>query len=186
MFGFGEARETETSRRFRGPGECNGCENECQGVAPESSRQAVPILRTLRFPSVILEDSTFAIAIINITFYFSTTLASVYASSVRQAVCIICRIIALYSENAAETISEGLKSKIFMGYSPTSLVRTLRVHLCAAGNSPANFCLHPYIYKIVHCKENFTSNTVFIFVVFLLILFHCSFSYIKNEKKFFK
>ena len=39
-----EAREIETSRRFRG--ECNGCENECQGVAPESSRQA-----TLRSPS---------------------------------------------------------------------------------------------------------------------------------------
>ena len=47
--GFGEAREIETSRRFRG--EYNGSENECQGVAPESSRQAVPILRTLRSPS---------------------------------------------------------------------------------------------------------------------------------------
>ena len=52
-------------RRFRGPGECNGCENECQGIALESSRQAVPILRTLCSPSV--EDSTFAIAIINFT-----------------------------------------------------------------------------------------------------------------------
>ena len=39
----------ETSRRFRG--ECSGCENECQGVAPESSRQAVPILRTLHSAS---------------------------------------------------------------------------------------------------------------------------------------
>ena len=31
--------------------QCNGCKNECHGVAPESSRQAVPILRTLYSPS---------------------------------------------------------------------------------------------------------------------------------------
>ena len=61
-------------------------------------------------PQAILDDSTFVIAITNVTFYYKTTLASVYASSARRAVCIICRILALYSENAAETISKGLKS----------------------------------------------------------------------------
>ena len=65
--GHGESREIETSRRFRG--EYNGCENECQGVAPESSRKVVPIL-ILCVPQAILEDSTLAIAIINVTFYY--------------------------------------------------------------------------------------------------------------------
>ena len=46
-----QGKGNEMSRRFRGPGECNGYENGCQGVAPESSRQAVPILRILRSPS---------------------------------------------------------------------------------------------------------------------------------------
>ena len=58
----------------------------------------------------ILDDSTFVIAITNVTLYYSTKLASVYASSTRRAVCIICRILALYSENVAETISKDLKS----------------------------------------------------------------------------
>ena len=40
-----------TSRRFRGLGEWNGCENECQGVTLESSLKAVSILRALRSPS---------------------------------------------------------------------------------------------------------------------------------------
>ena len=40
-----------TSRWFRGLGECNGCENESQGVTPESALQAIPILRALRSPS---------------------------------------------------------------------------------------------------------------------------------------
>ena len=47
----GLARQGKLNQRFRGPGECNGCENECQGVTAESSRQVVPIIRTLRSPS---------------------------------------------------------------------------------------------------------------------------------------
>ena len=39
---YGEAKEIEMSQRFGG--ECNGCENESQGVASEFSLQAVPIL----------------------------------------------------------------------------------------------------------------------------------------------
>ena len=102
-------------------------------------------------PQAILEDSTFAIAKINVTFYYSATLASVYASSARRSVCIICIIIALYSDNAAETISEGLKSKFPGGiyallvppmrisaYAPVSHVATDRViatdFLIAQGN----------------------------------------------------
>ena len=65
--GHGESREIETSGRFRG--EYNGCKNECQGVAPESSRQVVSIL-ILCVPQAILEDSALAIAIINVTFYY--------------------------------------------------------------------------------------------------------------------
>ena len=38
---YGEAKEIETSQRFGG--ECNGCENESQGVASESSLQVLPI-----------------------------------------------------------------------------------------------------------------------------------------------
>ena len=102
-------------------------------------------------PQAILEDSTFAIAIFNVTLYYSTTLASVYASSARQVVCIICRILALYLENAAETILEGLKSNIFLGVFPqTSLVRALRVHLCAAENPPCEFLPTPLIIAYVH------------------------------------
>ena len=45
-----------TSRRFRG--ECNGCENECQGVSPESSRQTYPSLGLrLRVSQAILEET---------------------------------------------------------------------------------------------------------------------------------
>ena len=55
--------------------------------------------------------STFAIAITNVTFYYSATPASVYASSARRAVCIIRGIFALYSP---EMIAEGLKSNIFL------------------------------------------------------------------------
>ena len=46
----GKLKRHDGSDMFRGPGKCNGCENECQGVAPESSRQTVPILRTFAFP----------------------------------------------------------------------------------------------------------------------------------------
>ena len=56
----------------------------------------------------ILEDSIFAIAIINVTFNYSATLASA-----RRTVFIICGILALYSENAAET-------KVSWGHSPRS------------------------------------------------------------------
>ena len=38
-----------------------------------------------------------------------------YVSSARRVVYIICGILALYSETAAETISEGLKYNIFPG-----------------------------------------------------------------------
>ena len=64
-------REIETSRRFRG--ECNGSENECHGVAPKSSQQAVPILDFALPKRSWMKHlySTFAIAIINVTFYYS-------------------------------------------------------------------------------------------------------------------
>ena len=142
---FDEAREIETSRQFRGPGECNGCENECQGVALESSRQALPILRTLRSnPQAILEDSTFTIAIINVTFYYSATPVSVYASRARRAVCIICRILALYSEYAAETIPEGLKSNIFLGGIPPDLpCESERIKLYVLLNPPCELLPTP-------------------------------------------
>ena len=133
----GEAREIETSRRFRD--ECNGCENECQGVAPEYSRHAVPILRTWRSPSDLgglhIRDR-------NTTSRFITALR-VYASSTRRAICIIREVLALYYENAAETISEGLKSKMFR---PPLWARYARIKLCApriSGTFQANFCLRP-------------------------------------------
>ena len=139
--GLARQEKIETSRRFRG--KCNSYENECQVSLPSLHNKPYPSLG-LCFPQAILEDSTFAIAIINVTFYYSATLASVYASSTRLAVCIIRGILALYSENAAKTISEGLKSKIFMGgIPPDPLVCGLRAHLCSAGNPPVNFCLHP-------------------------------------------
>ena len=98
-------------------------------------------------PQAILEDSTFTIAIINVTFYYSTTLASVYTSSTRRVVCIICGILPPYSETAAETISEGLKYKFFLGAFPqTPLVVTLHAHLCAlciAGKPPCKFLPTP-------------------------------------------
>ena len=85
----------------------------------------------LCIPQAILDDSTFVIAITNVTFYYSTTLASVYASSTRRVICIICRILALYSENAAETISKGLKSKFFQVYSPyLPYVRATHTFMC--------------------------------------------------------
>ena len=53
-------------------------------------------------PQAILEDSTFAIAIINVKLYYSAImLASMYASNARRAVCIIRGILPLYSKNAA-------------------------------------------------------------------------------------
>ena len=91
-------------------------------AAKTSVKVSLPNLHDMMYPSLglcvpqaILKDSTFVITIINVMFYYSATLASVYVSSARRAVCIIRGILALYSENAAETISEGLKSKIFLG-----------------------------------------------------------------------
>ena len=98
-------------------------DSEVNAVAAKTSVKAsLPSLHDkpyqslgLCVPQAILEDSIFVIAIINVTFYYSATLASVYASSARRTVCIIRAIFALYSENAAETISEGLKLSIFLG-----------------------------------------------------------------------
>ena len=61
--------------------------------------------------------STFAVAIINVTFYYIATLATVYAeaSSARRVVCIIRVILALYSQNTSESISECLKFKFSWG-----------------------------------------------------------------------
>ena len=89
-------------------------EDQVNAMAAKMSVEAsLPSLHNKSYPSLtfcvsqaILEDSTFTIAIINVTFYYSTTFASVYASSARQAVCIICRILALYSENASEILSQ--------------------------------------------------------------------------------
>ena len=131
----GLARQGKLKHHDGSGGECNGCENKCQGIALESSQQD---LRTC-VPQAILEDSTFTIKIINVTLYYSATLASVFASSARRAVCIIREILVLYSENAAEMISEGLKSKFFWGHSR-------RLPLCARyallEPSPVNFCVH--------------------------------------------
>ena len=46
--GYGEAREIETLRRFRG--DCNGCKNECQGMLSGVHDERYPSL-TLRSPS---------------------------------------------------------------------------------------------------------------------------------------
>ena len=148
----------------------DGSEDQVNAMAAKTSVMAsLPSLHDKPYPylglcvhQAILEESTFAIAIINVTFYYSATLASVYTSSATRTVCIICRILALYSENAAETISEGLKSKIFLRVFPqTSHVHALRVHLCAAGNLPCEFlptslvctcaCLCTYITHCVCC-----------------------------------
>ena len=51
---YGEAREIETSRRFRG--ECNGCENECQCVAPSLREKPYPPLG-LCVPQAIIEET---------------------------------------------------------------------------------------------------------------------------------
>ena len=58
--------------------------------AKMSVKSSLPSLHDKPYPSLglcvpqaILEESTFAIAIINITFYYSATLASVYASNTR-------------------------------------------------------------------------------------------------------
>ena len=129
------------SRWFRG--ECNGCENECQGVAPESSRQAVPIL-DVAFPKRSWRKhlySTFVIAII-VTFYYSATPASVYASSTRRVVCIIRGILALYS---SETIYKGPKFS-WGAFPQTLLVGTLCAHLYTSrntGNPPCEFLPTP-------------------------------------------
>ena len=132
----------------------DGSEIQVNAMAAKMSVKALlPSFHDKLYPSlglcihhVILEDSTFTIAIINVTLYYNTTLASVYASSARRAVCIICRIIALYLENAAETILEGLKSKLFLGVFPQkSLVCTLSAHLCTAGNLPCKVLPTPLL-----------------------------------------
>ena len=119
--------EDQKNQPVRGEGpqgklkHCDG--SEVNAMAEKTSVKAsLPSLHDKQYPSLelyiplaILEESKFVIAIINVTFYYSATPASVYASSAWGAVCIIRGILALYSENAAEMISEGLKSKNFLG-----------------------------------------------------------------------
>ena len=64
----------DTSRLFTG--ECNGCRNNCPGVAAKSSCQAIPILGTLGSPSDLGGNTCTPrsmIAIVNVTLYYSTT-----------------------------------------------------------------------------------------------------------------
>ena len=90
---------------------------------------------------------------------YSATLASVFTSSARRAVCIIRGILALYSETTADTISEGLKSKIFLGAFPyTTLVRALCAHLFVAGNQPYEFLLIIIIYAPVYLTRNMNAS----------------------------
>ena len=133
----------------------------------------------LCIPQAILDDSTFVIAITNVTFYYSTTLASVYASSMRRVVCIICRILALYSENAAEIISEGLKFKFFLEYSPipslcaryTGIYVLLEPPLQISAYAPANTHnthththihthTHTHIYTHTHIHTNIYTQKI--------------------------
>ena len=129
----------------------DGSEDQENAMAAKTSiKVSLPSLHDKPYPSLglcvpqaILEDFTFAIAINNITFYYSTTLASVYASSTRRAVCIICRILALYSEKSRNDLRRP-EIQNFLGVFPqTSLVHALCAHLCAAGTPPVNFCLRP-------------------------------------------
>ena len=119
-------------------------------AAKTSVKVSLPSLHDMMYPSVglcvpqaILKDSTFVITIINVMFYYSATLSSVYVSSARRAVCIIRGILALYSENAAETISEGLKSKIFLGGIPPDAPCVNFMHSKYCWNPPVNFFLRP-------------------------------------------
>ena len=119
-------------------------------------------------PQAIL-DSTFVIVITNVTFYYSTTLASVYASSVRRAVCIICRILALYSANAAETISKGLKSKFFLGYFPVPSLCASYTRIYVLLEPPCKFLptplhthnthTHTYTHTNIYTQKILTMHT---------------------------
>ena len=124
----------------------NAAKTSVKASLPSLHEKSYPSLG-LCVPQAILEDFTFAITIINITLYYSATLASMYASSARRAVCIIRGILPLYSENEAETISEGMNSKIFLGALPqTPFVGVLHAHLCAprtAGNLPCEYLPTP-------------------------------------------
>ena len=173
---IGEARELETSRRFRG--ECNGCENECQGVASESSRQAVPIL-VFAFPKRSWRKhlySTFAITIINVTFYFS-----VYIRFERE-------VSSLHNSwNCCSLLLRNDLKRPEIGYlswgacPQTLVVGALCAHLYAPRNSgtpPANFCLRPCNHQLdkpcvkansAHVFENEQIQQVFEFLIPLLV-----------------
>ena len=122
---------------------CNGCENECQGVAPESLRQAVPIF-DFAFPKRSWRKhlySTFAIAIINVTILLHR-----YA----------CKRVGLESE--ASSLHNSLNSffrndfrspeiQNFLGWhapeAQTLLVGVLCSHLYAPRNTGNPPCLRP-------------------------------------------
>ena len=109
------------------------------------------------------------IAIINVTFYYSATLASMYASSTRRAVCIIC---GLYSENASETISEGLKSKI-------SLVPLWKRYVCIYRlcPPPSKFLDLPLAINILRLKRVYIYVHMYVHVCIYLLTSH-KFSYV--------
>ena len=86
----------------------HGSEGQVNAMAVKS----LPSLYDKPYPSIglcvpqaILEDSTFTIAIINVMFYYSTTLESVYASSVRQAVCKFVEFL-LYTQKMQQKLSQ--------------------------------------------------------------------------------
>ena len=116
--------------------------SEANAIAAKTSVKAsLPSLHdkwylflTLRSRSDLRDEllySTFVIAIINVTFYYSATPANMYSSSARRAVCLIYGILALYS---SETISEGLKSKLFLGDMPPDppCGRAMHTFTCSA------------------------------------------------------
>ena len=77
-------------------------------------------------PKAIMEEKPFPPHIRDLNnerkFYYSAAIASVVSSSVRQVVYIGHGILALYSQTASKTISEGLKFNIFLGACPKTLL----------------------------------------------------------------
>ena len=84
-------------------------------AAKTSVKASLPNLHDKRLciPQAILEDSTFVIAIINVTFYYSATQACKRTRLEREASGLQSSYNSC-SKNAAETILEGLNYKIFL------------------------------------------------------------------------
>ena len=132
-----------TSRWFRELGEWNGYENEYQSVTPESSLQAVSILRALRSPSDLgrlhIRDRNNQCHVI-LQHHACKRLCLEREASCLHNLKNSCFILRKCSRNDLKRP----EIQIFPGvFSHTFLMYELHVHLCAAGHPPANFCLRP-------------------------------------------